>query len=112
MENVKSMEPVPIFRARAGFWESVVDLWCPLPERVAKLGRANDIGKAVFYCSDSLETAVFEMRPRIGDLITVVRHEVVDPCLCPTVLGLGVEEKIDQYSTDSRHIPCLMKTLL
>jgi len=42
----------------------------PPEDKISKYGRANLIGQSVFYCTSNQITAMNEMQPQIGDLIT------------------------------------------
>lgn len=42
----------------------------PPADKVSKYGRANLIGQSVFYCTSNPITALNEMKPQLGDLIT------------------------------------------
>ena len=42
----------------------------PPADKVSKFGRANLIGQSVFYCTTNPITAMNEMKPQLGDLIT------------------------------------------
>ena len=50
--------------------EEVKFLRYPPADRVSKHGRANLIGQSVFYSTSNLITAMKEMKPNVGDLIT------------------------------------------
>ena len=63
-----------IFRARKNkgqeLFESKAQLWCPKPGDLKFLSRANNIGQPVFYCCTDPETAIFEVRPKLNDVVT------------------------------------------
>jgi len=85
-----------VFRVRANedkeLFKNTRELWYPPPECIKERGRVNNIGESVFYYSDSLDTAVFEKRPKVKDIITVLEAELIDPEKLPRVMVLGVHE--------------------
>lgn len=50
--------------------DEIAFLKYPPPNKVSRYGRANLIGQSVFYCTTNPITALNEMNPQIGDLIT------------------------------------------
>jgi len=52
---------------------SAFELACPPPDKISKYGRFNDIGCPVFYAAADFHTALLEIRPGVGDFITVGR---------------------------------------
>lgn len=46
------------------------EFWNP-PARNVKMGRCNGDGESMFYCSSDFLTAVLEVKPEIGDYITI-----------------------------------------
>ena len=46
------------------------EFWNP-PVRNVKMGRCNGDGESMFYCSSDFLTAVLEVKPEIGDYITI-----------------------------------------
>ncbi len=49
------------------------EYWNPPKGYISQLGRCNDIGESMFYCSNHFETAILEVRPIQGQFITVAR---------------------------------------
>src|SRR5947209_6255244 len=68
------------------------DLWYPPASIIKAKGRVNDIGETVFYYSDTENTAVIEKRPDLGDILTVLEAELIDPNKHPLVMVLGIHE--------------------
>lgn len=68
------------------------ELWHPPPQYITAKGRVNDVGESVFYYSDSENTAVIEKRPELGDILTVLEAELIDPNKQPRVMVLGIHE--------------------
>lgn len=46
------------------------EFWNP-PTENAKIGRCNDDGESMFYCANDIVTAILEVKPEVGDFITV-----------------------------------------
>jgi hypothetical protein len=84
--------------------ECVSELWYPPIEKVKTLGRLNRVNKNIFYCSENEGTAILELRPRVGDTITVLKCELKDPNVRPYVMQLGMKE-IDNPSIKNLRIP-------
>lgn len=51
------------FKNEKEFWNS--------PVKFAKMGRCNAEGESMFYCSSDFTTAILEVKPQVGDYITV-----------------------------------------
>jgi len=75
---------VKIFRARRkpqgegeGLFTHKKELWYPEPQYVRRLGRLNRIGQPLFYCATNWETSIFEIRPEVGDIVTVLECEAI-----------------------------------
>lgn len=58
-------------------FDRVGDLWYP-PKHKTKINRANTEGRPVFYCSDTLETAVLEVNLSKGDVVTIMQCAIKD----------------------------------
>jgi hypothetical protein len=74
--NLIRAEITGLYRARKNNgidpWLSIEKLWYPPASKIDKRGRFNEIGKSVFYACDTFAGAITEVRPKIGDLITVL----------------------------------------
>lgn len=85
------------FRARRNDtkprFDHVSELWYPVSEHVKKLGRVNRVGQSMFYVSASHQTATLEMRPAVGDVITILRMKRKSRKEPLHVMELGVAEK-------------------
>lgn len=85
-----------VYRVRANrdakSFNKVQDLWYPKPEFVKGRGRCNEANTPVFYCADSDMTAIIEIRPDVGDLLTVLEISLKDPKLQPLVMTVGIHE--------------------
>lgn len=53
------------------------DLWYN-DMNVNNYGRFNNIGESIFYCSPRWETCIYELKPNIGDIITILECEPID----------------------------------
>ncbi len=97
----KKIESHYAYRARINngseFFDKVDDLWYPPKEKIYKLGRLNRTHQSIFYISASHETAILEVRPKIGDLVTLLRVKLKDPMIFPHVMELGVAETQSQH---------------
>lgn len=98
-------QPLEFERARSVFraqkndgqvlFDEVKRLWTP-PADKAKLNRANIDGQPVFYCNTESENAVFELRPGIGDIVTVLRADLIGN-ESPRLVPLGIWELAKRY---------------
>jgi hypothetical protein len=53
-------------------WGSVSDLWYPPAAAVRTRGRFNEPGSSVFYACNRSTGAIYEIRPAVGDVITLL----------------------------------------
>jgi hypothetical protein len=67
-----------LYRARVQKWSEPEDLRAP-PAAKATPGRANLAGQPFLYLADSEDTAVAEVRPSLGDEVTVARFVLLRP---------------------------------
>ncbi|MEI2453108.1 RES family NAD+ phosphorylase [Lysobacter firmicutimachus] len=95
----------PAWRARknhgADLFHNVSELWYPKPEYVRTFGRMNQPNKPMFYISASHQTAVLEVRPSPGDLVTVLELGLKSGADLPHVMEIGTVEKASQYNLPS-----------
>ena len=65
-----------IYRARKNVGETpfvtTAELWYPPASVVRTRGRFNEIGTPMFYASNRMNGALFEVRPMVGNVITVL----------------------------------------
>lgn len=54
------------------------EYWNPSKENIKWRGRCNDIKESMFYCSNEFEVAVSEVRPTMGDYVTVSVFKNID----------------------------------
>jgi len=53
------------------------EFWNP-PAEITPIGRCNDKGESLLYCSTSWETAILESRPKVGEFISVTSFNLKD----------------------------------
>lgn len=53
------------------------EFWNP-PAEFTPLGRCNDVGESLLYCSTSWETAILECKPKVGKYISVISFRLKD----------------------------------
>jgi hypothetical protein len=84
------------YRAREGRWSCKKDLWYP---DKCKMNRANEEDKPVFYCSDSIYTAISEIVDKNfenGGEVTAIECEVCDiDKICTAPLGFPPNTKFE-----------------
>lgn len=77
-----------VFRARRNTarerFSHASDLWCP-PAELVQMGRFNRPGESVFYASSTINAALWEVRPKVGEVVTVA---ICTPVVAPAVFHL------------------------
>lgn len=80
-------KPQFIYRARLNYncnktpiknFTNVSDLWAPPKECVKSDGRCNLKNESTLYCSVTRMGAIFEVRPKLGDVITLIEYFLLD----------------------------------
>jgi hypothetical protein len=66
--------------------------WYPQPESCTTRGRVNRVGESVFYCANSIDTAVLEMKPKIGEYLTILECAFVNENAEPNIFESGIHE--------------------
>lgn len=97
-----------LFRARRNEsrqpFQHASELWHP-PSSVVGRGRFNSAGEPVFYTSNRFHAAIFEMRPCVGDLFTVLavhRRDFNHPITC---ISVGMSRcKAPEARVGGRHL--------
>lgn len=88
-----------VFRARKNendkLFSKISELWYP-PAEVTKIGRANCLNNPVFYCSENPNTAIVEMRPKDGDVITGIECKIKTSKIYPNVIPVGIYQLLKQ----------------
>jgi hypothetical protein len=91
-----------IFRARKTpqnrLFNKVNELWYPPTHLTTRYGRCNNINTTIFYCSDRESTAILELRPDIGDYLTILKCRLKDSNNLPYVQELGLPEFTAKYN--------------
>ena len=64
-----------IHKEKKQLFSNKAELW--YPQVVKNIGRANYIGKPVFYCSNDAGTAIFEINPELGEFITTLEVKII-----------------------------------
>jgi len=67
-------------------------IWYPQPEACKTRGRVNQAGESVFYCADSIDTAVLEMKPKLGEYLTILECVFVDGSVQSNIFEAGIHE--------------------
>jgi RES domain len=92
------------YRARRNFdrvpFEHVAEIWYPQPDKIKTLGRVNRAGQPMFYISASHLTATLEMRPQIGDVITLLSLKRKESGGKLHVMEIGLAEKQSLHGLD------------
>lgn len=87
-----------LYRARKNITEQpyqrVSDLWYPPASVVQTRGRFNEPGTSMFYASNRATTAVYELRPRVGDLITLLVIRTKKPFVELDCAHIGLERSL------------------
>jgi len=74
------------------------ELHYPPSEFVSSMGRMNRAKASIFYIAASHETATLEIRPSVGDVITVMRYKLKNLLHKPHVMELGVAETNSEHN--------------
>ncbi|MBA0884019.1 RES domain-containing protein [Flavobacterium undicola] len=62
------------------------------PKNPTTLGRLNNIGQPLFYGASDHNTAIFELRPKRGDEITVLESRIINSVHLPKFTEVGIRE--------------------
>ncbi len=85
-----------VYRARKNcttqIFTNASDLWYPPSSVIKTYGRLNNVGQSLFYAAMGAETAFHELRPKIGEVITVLIARTKDDyALMERVPFVGIE---------------------
>ncbi len=87
-----------VWRARVNetgqSFEDASDLWFPPADKVGRRGRFNEAGQSMFYCSDKIYSAIDEMRPSAGAVMTVLAAGAKSPGASLSFGHVGVHRAI------------------
>lgn len=95
--QVRPLRLSGVYRARKRMFSEpfthTKELWHPPFSAIQKPGRLNDKGESRFYAADTSNTAMLELRPAVGDIITVLlAHTQNEPSvLLKKVVFIGIE---------------------
>ena len=67
-------------------------MWYPPPVACKTRGRVNRAGESVFYCADSIDTAVLEMKPHFGEYLTILECAFINDKVQPNIFEAGIHE--------------------
>ncbi|POZ49808.1 RES domain-containing protein [Methylovulum psychrotolerans] len=83
-----------IFRARKHIDEALFKNTEELiyPKNPTTLGRLNNIGESLFYGASHHDTALLEVRPRLGDEITILESRLINSMNVPKFMEVGIRE--------------------
>jgi RNA binding exosome subunit len=83
-----------IFRARKHIDEVLFKNTDELiyPKNPTTLGRLNNIGESLFYGASHHDTALLEMRPKLGDEITILESRLINLKNAPKFMEVGLRE--------------------
>lgn len=96
-------EPI-IYRARRHsnklLFENIGELI--YPKNATTIGRLNEIGESLFYGASHRDTALLEMRPKLGEEFTILESRLIDITNAPKFMEVGIRElmTIQNHSPD------------
>lgn len=72
------------------------------PKNATTLGRLNEIGESIFYGASHRDTALLEMRPKLGEEFTILESRLKDIEKAPKFMEVGIRELMtnQNHSTD------------
>jgi RES domain len=82
------------------------DLWYPPSSSIKKPGRLNELEQSRFYASDTANTVILELKPTVGDIITVLtaRTKKKDFDTLNKIVFIGIEhshsDKVQHFSNE------------
>jgi hypothetical protein len=87
-----------VFRARRNPdgdpFRSASELWYPPAKLIQRRGRFNSSGEPVFYASNRASGAVFEVRPAVGDMITLLIAATKEPFVELKCAHIGLDRSL------------------
>lgn len=67
------------------------EYWNPPQDFIYEYGRCNDINESLFYCTNSWETAISEVRPETGQYVSVATFKVKSEDLGSRISPIGMQ---------------------
>jgi hypothetical protein len=92
---------LPLYSGLAGKPMNIVDISYP-SAHLAPLGLANRQGEPILYCCTTREAALFELRPRAGDTVTLVHWVTSAPAL---LNHIGYTRRVFDLLGSDRDVP-------
>lgn len=71
VDGIQNFDEHLAFTCESQFWNPPAD--------ICKLGRCNDKNESMFYCTNNLTTAIVEVKPEIGEFVTVALFKPKKP---------------------------------
>jgi hypothetical protein len=97
-----------VFRARKNvglqLFYNISELWYPKAQFVTRRGRFNEPNHPVFYACSRFNGALFEVRPQIGDRVTILVVRTKSPSLRVDCAHVGLER------SPARELDAIRKT--
>ena len=108
MKRPDALVATMVFRARRHDTRSpfnhASEVWHP-PASVVKRGRFNAVGEPVFYVANRFHAAIFEMRPAVGDLFTVLAVKRRNPTEVIRCVSVGMSRcQAPEVALGGRHM--------
>jgi hypothetical protein len=95
------------YRARINkkdkLFTNVSELYYPKPEDIKTQGRMNRVGVPLFYLAASHQTALLEVRPKKGDILTIIRYKLKNTDDRLHLMELGVAETQFQHNLEKTY---------
>ena len=86
----------------SSFFNNISELWYPPKDVVGTFGRLNKPNQSIMYIAASQDSAIHEMRPKIGEKITILRLKLKDKRKYPRVSELGVVDRSKHFNCDTK----------
>lgn len=75
------------------------------PKKTTTYGRLNEIGESFFYGASHRDTALLEMRPKLGEEFTILESRLITSENAPKYMEVGIREIMAKQN----HSPAFMK---
>jgi len=91
---------------------NIKDLWYP-PANVVGVGRANLPGEPIFYCATDPATTLYEVKPQLGDWITLVEIELVKDEINHGIFGVDTNDQklYDELSEFNKGVSLFLRDI-
>lgn len=105
--RLMGLRPPCLFRARKSdkdtVFKEINELWYP-PKEYVGIGRLNRPNESVFYCSDDQNVALLEVRPNVGEKITMLQCIIKDDYHL-RLLPIGIQRYLIDKHPEFEKIP-------